>query len=227
MQIGHNLGILATILAVLALVAGTATLYMAGTLHSGTSGPQGPAGSEGPAGHNGANGANGTNGKNGVNGTNGSNGTNGVNGTNGTNGKNGTTWLTAWYDFAPTFRATGTLTYLNVTPGSCASAGEGYYVCQVNITNTCGPESASEIHAAWACADWYYALVNVSFPANDSYFFVGSDPSLGYALGWGQSVTAELWFQVVPYEEYASGSAAPAVPTLTPTISLGFAEVDG
>jgi Collagen triple helix repeat (20 copies) len=219
MQLGTHVGMLATILAIFALAIGSVAVMEPNIFHSLPTGPQGPAGPSGAAGHNGANGANGTNGRNGTNGTSGSNGQ------NGTNGHNGTTWMPLWYGFDPTPQYTGTLTYLTITDIGCTDAGQGANYCLFNVTNTCGPESG--VHAEWACADWYYGLVNVSYPVNGSFYFTGSDPSLGYAIGWGQTVTVQLWFQTVVYTEYASGSTPPNVPTLTPTIDLGFAEVSG
>ena len=213
MQLGTHVGMLATILAIFALAIGSVAVMEPGVFHTPAAGPQGPTGPSGTAGHNGAHGGNGTN------------GLNGTNGQNGTNGNNGTTWLTLWYGLNPTFQATGALTYLTVVEAGCTDAGQGAYYCLVSVTNTCGPESG--VHAEWACAAWYYGLANVSFPVNGSFCFTGSDPSLGYAVGWGQTVTVQLWFQTIVYGEYASGSSPPSVPTLTPVVELGFAEVSG
>jgi hypothetical protein len=213
MQLGTRLGILATMLAVLALVVGSAAVLRPGTLQVGPTGPQGPAG---PGGGDG---------KNGTNGSNGTNGLNGGNGTNGTSGQNGTTWLPLWYGFDATFQFTGALTYLSVTELGCSDAGQGANYCTFNITNTCGPESPSGIQVEWACEDSYYALTNVSFAVNSWFCFSGSDPSLGYEIGWGQAVTVQLWFQTDIYGVYASGSTPPSAPELTPVIDLGFAEV--
>jgi hypothetical protein len=110
-----------------------------------------------------------------------------------------------------------------VTPKGCTDVGQGANYCLVNVTNTCGPETG--IQTEWACAAGYYALINVSYPVSRTFCFTGSDPSMGCAPGWGQSVTIQLWFQRVVYTDYASGSAAPPVPTLSPVIGLGLAEV--
>jgi hypothetical protein len=215
MQLGTKLGTLGTVVAIIALVIASLALMRAGIVRVGPIGPQGPAG---PAG------ATGTNGTNGGSGTNGGNGTDG---TNGTNGQNGTSWIPLWYAFDPTFEDVGTLTYLTVSDLGCASAGSGANYCSFNVTNTCAPESSAGIHVLWACESWYYALANVSYSVNSWFCFAGSDPSLGYAIGWGQTVTVQLWFQTVVFEEYAAGSPPPNVPSLTPTIDLGFAEVSG
>lgn len=215
MQLGTKLGTVGTILAIVALVIASLALMRAGIVHVGPIGPQGPAG---PAG------ARGTNGTNGGSGTSGGNGTNG---TNGTNGRNGTSWIQLWYGFVPTFEYVGTLTYLTVSNLGCMSVGSGANYCSFNVTNTCTPESPVGVHVAWACENWYFGLANLSYPVNSWFCFAGADPSLGYAIGWGQTVTVQLWFQTVVYAEYASGSVAPTVPTLTPMIKLGFAEVSG
>jgi len=222
MQIGTHLGMLATILAVFALAIGSVAVLEPSAFHGPGAGPAGPAGPAGAPGQNGHDGANGTNGQNGSAGANGQNGTAGL---NGTNGVNGTTWTPLWYAFAPTFESVGALTYLEVTPTGCSDMGQGANYCLINVTNTCGPEAG--LHTAWACASSYYALVNVSYPINGTFYFTGADPSLGYALGWGQSVTIQLWFQTVVFSEYASGAPAPVAPVLAPVIDLGFAAVSG
>jgi hypothetical protein len=231
MQLGTHLGMLATILAVFALAIGSMAVMEPGIFHGAPAGPAGPTGPNGAPGHDGSNGTNGANGRNGsngasgANGRNGSNGLNGTDGRNGTNGTNGTTWIPLWYGFNPSYSYSGALTYLTVTALGCTNVGQGANYCLFNVTDVCGPES--EIHAEWACADWYYSLVNVSFAVNGSFYFTGCDPSLGYAIGWGHTVTWQLWFQTVIYAEYASGSPPPNERTLTPSIVLGFAQVSG
>lgn len=213
MQPGAHLAVFATVLVVLAFIVGSAVMFVAGSIHPGATGPQGTAGQNGTAGASGANG------------TSGAPGTNGSNGQNGTDGTNGTTWISQWYGFNASFLPTGNLTYLAVSVEGCTGVGSGAYYCTVNVSNTCGPKDTALIQPAWACKNYEFALVNVSYAINGSFYFAGSNPSLGYALGWGQSIEIQLWFQTIVCGVYASGSSAPTVPTLTPAVELGFAQV--
>lgn len=182
-------------------------MFVAGPFHVGAAGPPGLPGQNGTAGSNG------------------SNGTNGTNGRNGTNGTNGTTWDDEWDSLNATFVPTGDLAYLAVSSDGCHAVGYGANYCVINVTNTCRPEEAEIAQPAWACKNWEFALDSVSYTNNASFYFEGADPSLGYGIGWGQTVMVQLWFQTIVYGEYASGTTAPTPPTLTPTIDLGFAEV--
>lgn len=224
MQPGTRWGALAAGIAIVALLVGAASYYGSPAPRGANSGPPGATGVPGRNGTDGTNGTNGQNGTPGANGARGGIGAPGTNGSAGPPGANGTSWREVWYGLAPVFTATGALTYLNISYGGCVALGEGEYACSVNLTNICGPEPAG-VHPFWACKSWYYALTNVSWEANGSVWYMGSDPSLGLALGWGQSVTYQLVFAVGVYAEYPSGQIAPPAPTLTPTIQLGFGKV--
>jgi hypothetical protein len=241
MDRGTGIAVGAFVIAIIAL-GGTVATYALGNTHagpsgaSGTQGPQGPPGAGGAPGAKGAPGTNGQNGSQGppgdqgppgTQGPPGRNGSNGSDGTNGTNGTNATSYVAQYYQFAPTFNATGNLTFLNVTYLGCSARGSGLYECDINVSNTCNPSDAPRamaVHPEWACHSWFYALKNLTMTSNDSYY-VGSNGDVGHALGWGQNETVELWFQTAVFKLVPSGVPEAIAPTLTPTIVLGFGKV--